>query len=71
MIKVGDWIQDCDPRYFRRKVRVHTIETDGVSEHSFVTYFNGRHNFKIRADRIKPADYAGRKGWKLTTRDAT
>jgi len=73
-ISIGTWIQDCDPRYSGRKVMIHSIITIETSDpplrdagEQFVVYFNGKHNFSIGMANIKPADYTGRKGWKITT----
>ena len=69
LVKAGDWLQDCDPRYSGRKAHVHTVVNEPGRPH-MATYFNGRHNFSISVARIHDADYKGRKGWKLTTPNA-
>lgn len=64
-LQAGQWLQDCDPRYSKRKVMIHTVVQHDTMQ-DYIIYYNGKHNFKIRIDRIHAADYTGKKGWKLT-----
>ena len=63
LVKEGTILEDNDPRYGGRRAMVNRlVMRKGVT---YAQYFNGKHMFKIRLDRINDDGVKRKKGWSV------
>lgn len=66
-VKIGDWIEDNDPR--RQKFRAQVLQVIRTGSTFFAVYFTGKRKARVRFDRIFENDGIQRhQGWTLIAR---